>query len=215
MKNFILLGPPGSGKGTQAEKITAKYGIPAISTGDIFRKYIADGTELGRKAKAYMDKGELVPDELVVDLVANRLNEDDTKGGYLLDGFPRTIVQADALECVLGERGERIDGVIYINTPKDELIRRIAGRRVCEDCGKTYNTGSFAPKVAGVCDHCDGKIIQRNDDTEETARNRVDVYNEQTMPLVDYYKAKGLLSEFDGTIPVDDTFAEIGKLLGE
>ncbi|MDR1953711.1 MAG: adenylate kinase [Clostridiales Family XIII bacterium] len=215
MKNLILLGPPGSGKGTQAERITAKYGIPAISTGDIFRKNIADGTELGKKAKAYMDKGELVPDELVVGLVADRLSEDDTKGGYLLDGFPRTIVQADALERVLTERGERIDGVIYINTPRDELIRRISGRRVCEVCGKTYNTGSFAPKVAGVCDHCDGKIVQRNDDTEATAKNRVDVYNEQTMPLVDYYRGKGLLSEFDGMIPVGDIFTGIEKLLGE
>jgi adenylate kinase len=214
MKKFILLGPPGSGKGTQAERITAKYGIPAISTGDIFRKNIADGTELGARAKSYMDKGELVPDALVVGLVANRLKEDDTKNGYLLDGFPRTIAQADALERVLAERGERVDGVICINTPREELIRRIAGRRVCEACGKTYNTGGFAPKTDGVCDRCNGRIVQRSDDTEETAKTRVDVYHEQTMPLVDYYRAKGLLSEFDGMESADGIFAAIERLMG-
>jgi adenylate kinase len=213
-KRFILLGPPGSGKGTQAARLTEKYGIPSIATGDIFRKNIADGTELGRRAKVYMDKGELVPDELVVGLVADRLKEADAKDGYLLDGFPRTIAQADALERELAERDEGIDGVIYINTPRDELIRRIAGRRVCEACGKTYNSGVFAPKEDGVCDHCAGKIVQRSDDTAETAMNRVDVYNEQTKPLVDYYRKRSLLSEFDGMAPSETVFTAIDALMG-
>jgi adenylate kinase len=214
MKNFILLGPPGSGKGTQAEQITKKYGIPTISTGDIFRKNLADGTDLGKQAKAYMERGELVPDDLVVGLVVDRLHEDDTQNGYLLDGFPRTIAQADALERVLAGQGERIDRVIYIDTPRDVLIKRIAGRRVCEACGKIYQlSGRFAPQTDGICDRCNGKIVQRSDDTEETAKNRVDVYNKQTKPLVEYYRERGLLSEFDGTEPVEDTFAAIERLM--
>jgi adenylate kinase len=161
-----------------------------------------------------MERGELVPDDLVVGLVVSRLHEDDTKNGYLLDGFPRTIAQADALERVLAGQGEQIDRVIYINTPRDVLIRRIAGRRVCEVCGKIYQvSGRFAPQTEGICDRCNGKIVQRSDDTEETAKNRVDVYNKQTKPLVDYYRERDLLSEFDGTEPVENTFAAVERLM--
>ncbi|MDR0357228.1 MAG: adenylate kinase [Clostridiales Family XIII bacterium] len=214
-KIFILLGPPGSGKGTQAERIREKYGIPTISTGDILRKNIAEGTELGKRVKACTDKGELVPDELVVGLAADRLNADDTKNGCFLDGFPRTVAQADALERVLNEKDERIAGVIYITAPREVLIRRISGRIVCETCGKTYQlNGRFAPQVAGVCDLCDGKIVRRNDDAEATAQNRVDVYNAQTMPLADYYRKRGLLTELDGEESVEDTFAAIEALIG-
>lgn len=215
MRNLLIIGPPGSGKGTQGERIIAKYGIPSISTGDIFRKNISEGTELGKKAKSYMDKGELVPDSVVVDLVVSRLSEGDTKEGYLLDGFPRTQAQAEALSKILAEKGEAIDHVLYINTPDEELIRRITSRRVCTKCGKTYNTRNFPSKQEGVCDLCGGEVVQRSDDTEETARNRIDVYNSQTMPLVGYYDAMGLLTEFDGMAPVDETFRLITELVGE
>jgi adenylate kinase len=215
MRHFILLGPPGSGKGTQAERITAKYNIPVVATGDIFRQNIAAGTALGKEAKAYMDKGELVPDEIVVGLVVDRLKQPDVKDGYLLDGFPRTIAQAEALQAMTADTGGMLEKVIYINTPRDALIRRIAGRRVCESCGKTYNIPTFPPKVEGVCDLCGDAIIQRSDDAEATAVNRIDVYNEQTKPLVDYYRQKGLLAEFDGTEPIEETFAGIERLIGD
>ena len=215
MRNLLIVGPPGSGKGTQGERIIAEYGIPSISTGDIFRKNISEGTELGKKAKGFMDKGELVPDSLVVDLVVSRLSEDDTKDGYLLDGFPRTQAQAEALDAILNEKGDVIDHVIYISIPDEELIARITSRRVCTKCGKTYNTRSFPTKNEGVCDVCGGEVVQRSDDTPETARNRIDVYNQQTMPLVGYYRDKGLLTEFDGVGSADDIFGRIRSLLGE
>ena len=215
MKRLLIIGPPGSGKGTQGERIIAKYGIPSISTGDIFRKNISEGTELGKKAKEYMDKGELVPDSLVLDLVVSRLSEDDTKEGYLLDGFPRTQAQAEALDAILNEKGEVIDHVIYISIPDDELIKRITSRRVCTKCGKTYNTMHFPTKQEGICDICGEEVVQRSDDTLETARNRIDVYNRQTMPLVGYYRGKGLLAEFDGMGSADEIFERITGLVGE
>jgi adenylate kinase len=215
MKKIILLGAPGSGKGTLAERITAKYGIPQISTGDILRQNTAKETELGLKAKAYMEKGELVPDDLILDLVADRLAQPDTKDGYMLDGFPRTIAQAEALDRTLAESGSGIDFVIYLNTPKDELIKRISGRRLCSVCGKSYNVNNpeFAPPESGVCGVCGGKLIQRPDDTEAVAENRVGVYNEQTLPLVEYYRKAGLLTELDGMGPVGDKAEAIGRLI--
>jgi adenylate kinase len=215
MKKIILLGAPGSGKGTLAEKITAKYGIPQISTGDILRQNRADGTELGKKAQAYMDKGELVPDDLVVDLVTDRLAQPDAQGGYMLDGFPRTIAQAEALDKALAESGSKIDLVIYLNTPKAELIKRISGRRLCSVCGKSYNVNNteFAPPESGVCGVCGGKLIQRPDDTVEVAENRIDVYSEQTLPLVDYYRNAGILTELDGMGPLDDKVVSMSGLI--
>ena len=214
MKSIVMLGPPGSGKGTQAELISKRYGIPAISTGDIFRQNLSEETELGKKASEYMKKGELVPDALVIDIVIDRLSKDDTKTGYLLDGFPRTTAQADAFEKLLGENGSSIDYVIYINIPKDELIRRVVSRRVCGSCGKTYNVNSFPPKTEGVCDVCGGDVVQRADDTEETANNRIDVYNEQTTPLIEYYKGKGVLYEFNGMDEVEAINDRINALIG-
>jgi adenylate kinase len=212
---FILLGPPGSGKGTQAERLTAQYGMPQISTGEIFRYNIANETGLGKKVKEYVSSGELVPDELVVDLVLDRLTQDDAAAGWLLDGFPRTIPQANSFSEHLTETGNAIDRVLYITVPRDILIKRISGRQVCEVCGKTYNINSFPTKVAGVCDVCGGKVKARTDDTEETAKNRIDVYEEQTKPLVDYYRNAGLLTEFDGTEPVDETYAKIEAIMRE
>jgi adenylate kinase len=215
MKKIILLGAPGSGKGTLAERVTARYGIPQISTGDILRENVKNGTELGVKAKGYMDKGELVPDALVLDLVADRLARPDAQDGYMLDGFPRTIVQAEALADTLKKSGSKIDLVVYLNVPKPELIKRISGRRLCKVCGKSYNVNSpeFAPKNEGVCDNGCGALIQRPDDNEDVAENRIDVYNEQTLPLVEYYREAGILTEFDGMNGVEHNFAELGRLL--
>jgi adenylate kinase len=215
MKKIILLGAPGSGKGTLAERVTAKYGIPQISTGDILRQNTADGTELGKKAKAYMEKGELVPDALVLDLIADRLAKPDAQAGYMLDGFPRTIAQAQALDKALAESGSKIGLVVYLNTPKDELIKRISGRRLCGVCGKSYNVNNeeFAPAKAGVCDVCSGDLIQRPDDTAEVAETRIDVYNEQTLPLVAYYREAGLLTELDGMGPISGKLDAMDRLL--
>jgi adenylate kinase len=215
MKKIILLGAPGSGKGTLAERVTAKYGIPQISTGDILRRNTAEGTELGKKAKSYMDKGELVPDALILDLIADRLAKPDAQAGYMLDGFPRTIAQAEAFGKALAESGSKIDIVVYLNTPKAELIKRITGRRLCSVCGKSYNVNNseFAPSKEGVCDVCGGKLIQRPDDTEAVAENRIDVYNEQTLPLVEFYRKAGVLTELDGMGPIADKLDEMGKLI--
>jgi adenylate kinase len=215
MTKIILLGAPGSGKGTLAEKITAKYGIPQISTGDILRQNTEEGTELGKKAKEYMDRGDLVPDDLVVDLVADRLAKPDAREGFMLDGFPRTIAQAEALNKVLAASGAKIDFVIYLNTPKEELIKRISGRRLCGVCGKSYNVNNpeFAPTSREICDICGGKLIQRPDDTEEVAETRIDVYNEQTLPLVGYYSDAGMLTELDGMGPLDDKVRAMGELI--
>lgn len=212
---IIMLGAPGAGKGTQAKKIAAKYGIPHISTGDIFRANIKNGTELGQKAKTFMDQGLLVPDELVVDLVVDRVNQDDCTKGYVLDGFPRTIPQAEALDKALAELGQKMDYAINVEVPDENIINRMSGRRACVDCGATYHLEYAPTKVEGVCDNCGGSLILRDDDKPETVKKRLGVYHDQTQPLIDYYTNAGILKEVDGTIDIDDVFAEIVKILGE
>lgn len=213
MYRLVLLGPPGAGKGTQAVRIAEKYKIPHISTGDIFRKNVKEGTPLGTKAKEYMDKGELVPDELVVDLVCDRLGEDDCKEGFLLDGFPRTVFQAEEFDKFLATNGIRIDYVIDINVEEEELLRRMIGRRVCRVCGAPYHIDHMPPKKEGVCDICGGEVYQRADDVEETVRNRFQVYKEQTMPLVKYYEDKGNIVHIPGIGGPDAVFAVITKTI--
>lgn len=186
----ILLGPPGAGKGTQAETIVKEFSIPHISTGDIFRKNIKEGTPLGKKAMEYMDQGKLVPDDLTIELVKDRLLEDDCKEGFLLDGFPRTIYQADALEDFLKSLGQSLDYVINIRVRKELLVERAVGRRLCKNCGQAYHMSFNKPSKEGVCDKCGGELIQRKDDTQETVENRINVYREQTEPLIDYYTKK-------------------------
>ena len=210
----IMLGAPGAGKGTQAKKIAAKYQIPHISTGDIFRANIKEGTELGTKAKAYMDKGELVPDELTCDLVVDRISKPDAANGYVLDGFPRTIPQAEALTRALDERGEKIDLAINVEVPDENIVRRMGGRRACLKCGATYHVEYNAPKVENVCDVCQGELVLRDDDKPETVQKRLSVYHAQTQPLIDYYKAEGVLAEVDGTQDIDVVFQDITKILG-
>lgn len=212
---IIMLGAPGAGKGTQAKKIAEKYKVPHISTGDIFRANIKNGTELGQKAKTYMDQGLLVPDELVVDLVVDRVNQADCASGYVLDGFPRTIPQAEALDKALEELGQRIDYAIDVEVPDENIIRRMAGRRACVDCGATYHMVYAPAKKEGVCDKCGGTLILRDDDKPETVKKRLDVYHEQTQPLIDYYKSEDVLRAVDGTIDIEDVFSEIMKILGE
>lgn len=211
---IIMLGAPGAGKGTQAEQITAKYNIPHISTGDIFRANIRDNTELGKKAKSYMDKGELVPDELTCDLVTDRISKDDCKDGFILDGFPRTIAQAEALDKALDAKGEKIDYAIDIEVPDEEIVHRMEGRRFCPKCGATYHVESLKPKVEGICDKCGSELILRDDDKPETVKHRLSVYHEQTQPLVDYFDKKGVLKKINGTIGLENVTAEIIKVLG-
>ena len=193
----VLLGPPGAGKGTQAEKLVEKYRVPHISTGDIFRKNIKEETELGKKAQEYMNAGELVPDSLVVDLVKDRLLQDDCKNDFLLDGFPRTIFQAEELDKFLAEQGTELDAVINFQVGHDTLIERLTGRRVCKKCGAGYHVVNLPPQVEGVCDKCGGELEQRKDDTVETAENRIVVYNDSTAPLIGYYEKTGKLMNFD------------------
>lgn len=212
---IIMLGAPGAGKGTQAKKIAAKYGIPHISTGDIFRANIKNGTELGKKAKTYMDQGLLVPDELVVDLVVDRVNQDDCTNGYVLDGFPRTIPQAEALTEALEKMGQKVDFAIDVNVPDENIVKRMGGRRACVTCGATYHMVYAPTKKEGICDTCGGELILRDDDKPETVLKRLGVYHEQTQPLIDYYTEAGILKEVDGTIDINDVFAEIVKILGE
>lgn len=215
MLRIILLGPPGAGKGTQAVKIVEKYGIPHISTGDIFRENIKKGTELGKKAQEYMNKGELVPDDLVIAIATARLLEDDCKNGFLLDGFPRTVYQAEKLDEFLEAHNSKIDKVVDISVGKEELMIRLTGRRVCKKCGASYHIVNIPPKKEGVCDICGGPLIQRDDDNAETAANRIEVYEEQTRPLVDYYKKAGNLVLIDGTTGLENVFADIVRALGE
>lgn len=211
---IIMLGAPGAGKGTQAKKIADVCKIPHISTGDIFRANIKNGTELGKKAKEYMDKGLLVPDELVCNLVVDRIQQDDCKNGFILDGFPRTIPQAEALTNALDAIGQNMDFAIDVNVPDENIINRMSGRRACVGCGATYHLVFNPTKVEGICDVCGEKLILREDDKPETVKNRLSVYHEQTQPLIDYYKEKGILVTVDGTKAMDEVFADILKVLG-
>ena len=215
MLRTILLGPPGAGKGTQAVKIVEKYGIPHISTGDIFRENIKNGTELGKKAQEYMNRGELVPDDLVIEIATDRLLKDDCKNGFLLDGFPRTVYQAEKLDEFLAAHDGKIDTVLDIAVGKDELITRLTGRRVCKACGASFHVVNIPPKKEGICDYCGGELIQRADDNLETVTNRIDVYEAQTMPLVEYYENAGNIAHIDGTTGLDNVFADIVKALGK
>ena len=212
---IIMLGAPGAGKGTQAKKIAAQYSIPHISTGDIFRANIKNNTELGQKAKTYMDKGELVPDSLVVDLIMDRFKEADCANGYVLDGFPRTIPQAEALDNALKANGAQVDCAINVEAPDENIINRMSGRRACVGCGATYHIKYNPTKVEGVCDACGEKLILRDDDKPETVKNRLSVYHEQTQPLIDYYNKAGVLAEVDGTKDMEDVFKDIVNILGK
>ena len=212
---IIMLGAPGAGKGTQAKKIAEKYGIPHISTGDIFRANIKNGTELGKKAKTYMDQGLLVPDELTCDLVVDRIQQPDAKNGYVLDGFPRTIPQAEALDAALAAINDKVDYAINVEVPDENIINRMSGRRACVACGATYHIVHIPTKVEGVCDKCGADLILRDDDKPETVKNRLNVYHEQTQPLIDYYTAKNVLHEVDGTKAMEDVFSSIVSILGE
>ncbi len=211
---IIMLGAPGAGKGTQAKQIAGKYSIPHISTGDIFRANIKNGTELGNKAKEYMEKGLLVPDELVCDLVVDRVKQDDCKNGYVLDGFPRTIPQAESLDAALKEMGQGIDYAINVEVPDNNIVRRMGGRRACLACGATYHIENVPPKKEGICDVCGAELVLREDDKPETVQKRLSVYHDQTQPLIQYYTEQKVLVEVDGTQAMDDVFASICKVLG-
>lgn len=211
--NLIFMGPPGAGKGTQADNIIEQLKIPHISTGDMFRDAIAKKTAVGLEAKKYMDKGQLVPDDVTIKVVEERLADKDTEKGFLLDGFPRTIPQAEALDEVLKKMNRKIDKVINLEVPFDLLIKRITGRRVCEDCSATYHVEFNPPKVPGVCDKCGGRLIQRSDDNLENATKRLETYNKQTKPLIDYYAKQGNLTNIDGSKDIDVVSADIFKAL--
>ena len=211
---IIMLGAPGAGKGTQAKKIADKYHVPHISTGDIFRANIKEGTELGKKAKAYIDQGLLVPDELTLELVMDRFTNPDCANGYVLDGFPRTIPQAEALTEALEKKGEAIDYAVNVEVPDDNIISRMSGRRACLACGSTYHIVYAPTKTEGVCDRCGEKLVLRDDDKPETVKKRLDVYHSQTQPLIEYYTGQGKLAEVDGTQDVDAVFDAIVKILG-
>ncbi len=212
---IVMLGAPGAGKGTQAKKIAERYRIPHISTGDIFRANMKEGTELGQQAKAYMDQGQLVPDELTVHMVMDRFSKDDCKNGYVLDGFPRTIPQAEALSEALAQAGDSIDYAIDIEVPDERIVKRMSGRRVCQKCGATYHEVHHPPVREGVCDVCGADLVQRSDDKPETVLSRLEVYHEQTQPLIDYYKEKNVLKRVDGTRDLEDVFQAIVDILDE
>lgn len=210
---LVLLGAPGAGKGTQAKKLIEKYGIPQISTGDILRKAVADGTNLGKEAKSYMDKGELVPDSVVIGLVKERISQDDCKKGYILDGFPRNIAQAETLDTVLAGMNAPLGLALSVDVEKDDLMKRLTGRRTCKSCQQMYNVHFSAPKQEGVCDKCSGELYQRDDDKEETINNRLDVYEKATAPLIDYYGKKGILKSVSGVGSIDDIFNKVCAIL--
>ncbi|SFB25071.1 MULTISPECIES: adenylate kinase [unclassified Bacillus (in: firmicutes)] len=212
--NLVLMGLPGAGKGTQAEKIVDKYGIPHISTGDMFRAAMSEGTELGLKAKSFMDKGDLVPDEVTIGIVRERLSKDDCKKGFLLDGFPRTVPQAEALENMLSDLGKKIDYVINIDVDQDILMGRLTGRRICKNCGATYHLIFNPPTNEGTCDRCGGELYQRADDNEDTVKNRLDVNIKQSKPLLNFYETNGSLRNIDGQQEIGKVFVDIEKLLG-
>lgn len=210
---IIMLGAPGAGKGTQAIKIAEKYNIPHVSTGDIFRANIKGGTDLGKEAKSYMDKGQLVPDELTVRILLDRVAKDDCKDGYVLDGFPRTIAQADALDKAVAALGEKVDYAIDVDVPDENIVKRMSGRRACLKCGATYHIEHVPPKKEGVCDSCGSELVQRADDKPETVLERLNVYHEQTQPLIEYYGKKGILKSVDGTQDMQVVFEDIVKIL--
>ena len=211
---LILLGAPGAGKGTQAEVICEALKIPAISTGNIIRDALAKGTEMGLKAKSYIDAGKLVPDEVVIGIIKDRLAEDDCKNGFILDGFPRTIPQAEVLDKALTELGDKIDYAINVDVPDENIVKRMGGRRACLACGATYHIEHIPPKTEGICDRCGKELILRDDDKPETVMNRLQVYHDQTQPLIDFYNAKGVLKEVDGTVDMKDVFNAIVAILG-
>lgn len=211
---IIMLGAPGAGKGTQAKKIADKYQIPHISTGDIFRANIKEGTELGKKAKTFMDAGKLVPDELTIDLLMDRISRPDCAKGYVLDGFPRTIPQAESLEAALEKRGEKIDYAINVEVPDENIIHRMSGRRACLNCGATYHVVHIPTRVEGICDRCGSELVLRDDDKPETVKKRLDVYHEQTQPLIEFYSQRGVLVNVDGTRDMEVVFADIVEILG-
>jgi len=210
---LILLGPPGSGKGTQAQKLVERFKVPQVSTGDIFRQAVRDQTELGKKAKEYMDRGELVPDQIVVGMVEERLSQPDCKNGFILDGFPRTIAQAEALDELLARRGEKLDAVLEISVPDEEVIKRLSGRRTCRQCGAMYHIEFNPPKEPGRCDKCKGELYQREDDKEEVIKSRLEVYHSQTAPLIEYYQKKRLLKKIDGVGGIEEIFSRVMSAL--
>ena len=210
---IVMLGAPGAGKGTQAKMIAEKYSIPHVSTGDIFRANIKNGTELGKEAKSYMDKGELVPDELTVRILLDRVAQEDCKNGYVLDGFPRTIPQAEVLDAELTKMGDKIDFAINVEVPDENIVRRMSGRRACLKCGATYHIVHIPPVKEGICDKCGSELVLRDDDKEETVKNRLSVYHEQTQPLIDYYKKAEVLHSVDGTKDPDQVFEAIVEIL--
>lgn len=211
---IIMLGAPGAGKGTQAKQIADKYGVPHISTGDIFRANIKNGTELGKKAKEYMDQGLLVPDELTCDLVMDRIQQDDCKNGFILDGFPRTIPQAEALTSALEKIGQKMDYAIDVDVPDENIVNRMSGRRACLNCGATYHIVSIPTKVEGICDRCGSPVVLRDDDKPETVQKRLTVYHDQTQPLIDYYEKQSILKTVDGTKSMEAVFDDITAILG-
>jgi adenylate kinase len=211
---IVLLGAPGAGKGTQAKKLVEKYGTPQVSTGDLLRAAVASGTALGKEAKSFMDKGELVPDRVVLGMVEERLKQDDCKKGYILDGFPRNTSQAEALDKMLAALKMSLDAALSVDVPFEDLMKRLTGRRTCKACGQMYNIYSSASKKEGVCDKCGGALFQRDDDKEETIKKRLEVYTASTAPLIDYYNKKGIVKSVAGTGSIDDIFKQVCSKLG-
>lgn len=213
MIRIVLLGPPGSGKGTQASALERRRGIPQIASGDLLRAHVREDTELGRKAKPHMERGELVPDDLVLEMMADRLAQPDAQQGYVLDGFPRTVKQAEALDERLRALDQELDAVVYLQVPEGEILRRLGGRRTCPRCNAIYHVDTMPPKREGICDNCGARLIRRDDEKPEVIRKRLEVYSAQTQPLLDYYRGRGLLSEVDGTIGVDNVIREIEAIV--